>query len=266
MILAGMVLATSAVFARTEPNSFLNNPANTHAALMKELSNDKEVMSRFMRHFGMTREQVLDFAQGLSASTLDQDGVYLVYNCNDQEEIRAKVIFYKKGTKVWKDSSGKPVMKMSCANPMVRGTDDQLAVVEQGPVAEPVENIRPLVPNSEPQPAEMENTILPAQNPETSPQDVPDSVIPVAAQVLTKSGGTNLGLIGGLAGVGLIAAKSTTGGGSSTTGGTSTTGGSCPPGSVVNSNGTCDPVPEPATFIILGAGAALFGARKRFKK
>lgn len=128
MIAATMLVALAS--ARTEPNSFLNKPVETHAALMKQISSDPQVMNRFMRHFGMTRDEVINYFNTLKLDTLKSDGVYLVYNVPESEEIRARAIFYKKGTKVWVDQQGTLVLKASCGNPMIRGTDSSSVTVE----------------------------------------------------------------------------------------------------------------------------------------
>ncbi len=124
-ILAAVVMLSSLAFARTEPNSFLNTNVSNHAQLMAQVQKDPVVMQRFMRHFGMTRQQVIEYFQTLKMDTLSEDGVYLVYNVPESEEIRARAIFYKKGTKVWVDQEGTLVLKASCGNPMLRGTDSR---------------------------------------------------------------------------------------------------------------------------------------------
>lgn len=255
ILLVGAVLATSLCMARPEPNAFLNKPAWTHGELMTQLRGDSQVMSRMMRHFGMTREEILAMAQTLRAGALDRDGVYLVYNCHEDEVIRARVIFYKKGTKVWEDASGKPILKMSCANPMVRGTDDQQILQTQNP-GSPVTETRPIVPQPEPPaPSEVEAAILPSQV-EPSPIAAPAAMLPAAAvasipaaAVTSAGAGFNPLFLAPLAGLGLIR-----GGSSGGTGGTT--------GDVPHP----DPIPEPGTMLALGVGAAIYGARRRAKK
>lgn len=130
-------------FARSEPNAFLDQNVKNHAELMKQIRTNDEVMSRYMRHFGMTRQEVLDFFGSLKIDELEQDGVYLVYNVPETGEIRAKAIFYKKGTKVWVDQNGGLVLKASCGNPMLVGTDRQ--GVSVSPTSGPyVEAVRPV--------------------------------------------------------------------------------------------------------------------------
>lgn len=133
--------ADDARVGRAERNAFLNKRVRTHAQLMRQVERDDVVMDRYMRHFGMTRKQVIDLFSGLHLSKTKEDAVFLVYNVPESGELRARSIFYKKGTKVWADPTGKPVLKASCGNPLVRGTDkvDQpvLADLEPGQEAQP---------------------------------------------------------------------------------------------------------------------------------
>lgn len=256
ILIVGAALMASLAFARPEPNAFLNKAANTHNALMNQVKNDPEVMSRFMRHFGMTREQVIAYFSGLRSSQLAEDGVYLVYNCQENSgEIQARVIFYKKGTKVWVDSTGTPVLKMSCANPMVRGTDDLSTSVDVD-VNKPVETTRPLEAVTKPSPTPIKATVF-SDDPELSPAMLTaESITPPVPAVVERSRGG----LGWLPLLGL--AFLTTGGGSDggDTGKTTGTTGCEDP------HGCEPPVPEPGTMIALGAGIAFIAARRRKKQ
>ena len=128
MFMALVVPATLAM-ARTEPNSFINRPANTLSELLSQVRDDKVVASRFTRHFGMSKEEVIDYFSTLELTRLKSDGVYLIYNVPDWEEVRSRAVFYRKGTLVWTDQQGNPILKASCGNPMVRGTDIGMAKV-----------------------------------------------------------------------------------------------------------------------------------------
>lgn len=122
-------LAGLAQAQQLEPNSFVKKPVTTTEALVQHVSTDSEVMSRFMRHFGMARDEVIAYLKSLRPGTVQEDGTYLIYNTPESGEIRARVLFYKKGTPVFVDENGNYILKMSCGNPMVRGTD--LAQVDQ---------------------------------------------------------------------------------------------------------------------------------------
>ena len=115
---AGSVLAQG-----MQPNSFIEKPTPTKQALIKHVQTNKVVMSRFMRHFGMTSDEVVAYFKSLHRGVILKDGAYLIYNTPESGEIRARVLFYRKGTAVWMDESGNYILKLSCGNPMVRGTD-----------------------------------------------------------------------------------------------------------------------------------------------
>lgn len=241
-LLAAALVTTCAVgFARSEPNSFLNKSAWTHEALMNQAKTDAKVMDRFTRHFGLRKSEVISMLSALKAGALEQDGVYLVYNCSDQEEIRARVIFYRKGTKVWVDQNGTPVLKMSCANPMVRGTDDQLAVLQ--PEVSSSDSLRPVesVEGEGVTNAEVESQII-AVEPDSSAQAIGAAAVAVpaiASSAVVGGAGFNALALAPLAGLGLIKTKSNE---------------PAPP-----------PVPEPATMVLLAAGMGALAVRKAKK-
>jgi hypothetical protein len=246
-LLAAALVATCAFgFARSEPNSFLSKSAWTHDALMTQVKTDAKVMSRFTRHFGMSRAEVIDTLGRLRAGTLRQDGVYLVYNCNDNEEIRAKVIYYKKGMKVWEDANGTPILKMSCANPMVRGTDDQLAVLQ--PEVNPSDNLRPVSVVDDGAPVGEVETDIVAVEPDSSAQVLGAAAVAIPAigsSAVAGAAAFNPLVLAPLAGLGLVR----TGGG-----GDNPTPPVAPP--------PPPPVPEPATMLLLGAAAGAMALRR----
>lgn len=234
MIAATMLVALAS--ARTEPNSFLNKPVDTHAALMRQITTDSQVMNRFMRHFGMTRDEVVSYFNTLKLDTLTQDGVYLVYNVPESEEIRARAIFYKKGTKVWVDPQGTLVLKASCGNPMIRGTDNTTVEVQTAVEAA----VAPVTASAVVPPGVGVDPVA-----QSLPVDVESSALafpteaPVDVTQFTRSSGAvfNPAFLLPLAAIPFVITEDD------------------PPG---------DPVPEPMTMVALAAGAGII-ARKRSK-
>ena len=162
-----VVTVVSAAFARTDPNSFINRPAPTHTALMREIERDSVVMDRYMRHFAMTRQEVIAYFSVLRLKRLTHTNPYTVYNVPDSGELRSKVMIFKKGTTVWIDEAGKPILKESCGNPLTRGPSKPVSVDEVMIVDMPIELTPPTT--------ETEIIVARVDSPEPAvPQIVPD--------------------------------------------------------------------------------------------
>ena len=122
LVTAWACLGASAV-ARTEPGSFLETPVATTADLVREVQTDARVRSRFMRHFGMTQNQLVAYFKTLAPGRLPSNGLFVVFNVHADEAIRSRLFRLKKGTRVFFDRHMKPILKFSCANPMVLGSN-----------------------------------------------------------------------------------------------------------------------------------------------
>jgi hypothetical protein len=229
-----LALIATAALARTERGSFLNRPAPNHDALMSQVRTDPVVADRFMRHFGMTKDEIVDYMDGLRLQRLQADGVFVVYNVPGTEELRSKPLFFRNGTLVWVNQVGVPVLKASCGNPLVRGTDIGTALVTPSvtasrpaapiavspipntvPVSTPIASFQPDLPI-----ASAQNLVVEPDAPEVSRQSL---VLPF---ILPVTAGLLLGL----------------------------------------DRGDTNPVPEPGTMLTLAAGAALVAARRRKKR
>ncbi len=252
-LVAAVSLVIGSTFAlanKPEPNSFLNEPATTHSQLIAQVEKQPDVMSRYMRHFGKTRAEMLAYLKTLKPGTLSADGVYLVYNSQEWEELQAKVMFFKKGMPVWTDPNGTVILKMSCGNPMVRGTDDSSIATSNEPTLELVDEPRDLILGSDlPIPASGEAAEL-----MSAPEIVTDLMVDSSAQgfapVMPLLPGQ---LIGGTPGIGSILPIA----------------GILPILAILgntNGDGGPPPIPEPATMIVLGSAAASFLVAKRRRK
>lgn len=235
-----------ALAGRAEPNAFLNKPVHNHRELMSQVTKDEAVMDRYERHFGMTRQQVIDMMSGLKLSATGEDGVFLVYNVPESGELRARSIFYKKGTKIWVDKSGQPVLKASCGNPLLRGSDkpDQPVLAEMDPGDENVRDITGVEKPGETIPSDLVALTAPTDL-EAAPAVLEGFVEPgvpgiIAPPALVPSG-FNPGVL--IPAISILVPIGDGGG---------------------HRNGP-DSVPEPATMVILGGAAALAARRARRK-
>jgi hypothetical protein len=144
---------TSAVMAQAhvEPGSFLNKRAHTVKELVWATENDAQVRTRYERHFHMSEAELVHYFSHLHVGKLRASGSYVVYNCHDDEVIRARVFKLKAGTPMFVDDFGKPILKISCGNPMIAPVPKVALVVK--PKAHPRHHEIPVpAPTPAPQP------------------------------------------------------------------------------------------------------------------
>jgi len=231
--------------AKPEPNAFLNEAADTHDRLMGQIQKDPAVMSRYMRHFGKSRQEVIDYFKTLRAGSLPSDGVYLVYNSQEWEELQAKVMFFKKGMPVWQDPNGTVILKMSCGNPMVRGTDDIAVVTTNEPTTELITETRDLIMGQDlPVPVKGEAVDL-----VTRPELVTDFAVDSSAQTFAPIMPLVPGVVPAAGGIGNILPIA----------------GIIPVLAFLGNDGDSGitPIPEPATMLVLSGAIGTLIARRR---
>ncbi len=236
--LAVLGLLAGAAMARPDLNAFLNKKVETTAQLVAQARSDKEVMDRFMRHYGMTRAEVINFLGSLKPDTIRQEGVYAVYSVPEGGRIKLRVERLKQGEKVFSSQDGEPQMILKCGNPLTMGPKTVVAsnrtpvtttevMVEESPLV----ITTAIEAESEPlvvmQPAEPQYTLV--TPPTTQGPDVD------AIPFVTPSGFNPLPLaLGGLL-------------------------------FLDNGSSSSNPVPEPMTIAAFGAGVAYLGVRRRRK-
>ena len=220
--------------AQPEPNAFIGKPTPTIESLLAHVQADAVVMSRFMRHFGMTSEEVVAYLGSLKRGKIREDGAYLIYNTPESGEIRARVLFYRKGTAVWMDEAGRYILKLSCGNPMIRGTDYRPADDPEGINMKSMTDVRQLVtdPPTGVDVGTLTGTVVPPVPPETAA--ITFTTDPPMDPVFTEQI---------LAPVALLIPYTA--------------------GIMVS---TGQPIPEPGSMLALGFGIASFAAMRRRKK
>jgi hypothetical protein len=108
---------------RPEPNAFLNHRAVTVGQLVHEVQIDQEVADRYERHFGKTKDELIVYFGQLHLAKLNAEGTYMTYLVDDRGVIKAKPERMKAGTLVFADAKGNPVLKASCGNALVSGSN-----------------------------------------------------------------------------------------------------------------------------------------------
>ncbi len=235
-VAAACILAlTVSAFAsdRAEPNSFLNKRANSVPQLVQEVRTDDAVADRFARHFGKTREELVEYFGTLHLARLNSDGTYMIYLVDDQGVIKAKPQRLKAGTRVFADAAGTPVLKASCGNAMVPGTNAQVTSVNPG-VIQASDTLRS-VPVTTP-----ESSSTFTQTAVLTPTS-PIALAPEMPQVTTGNSNQGFALPAALAALGGAGAI------------------------LIGSGGHSNPVPEPATMLVMASALIALKARRKKK-
>ncbi len=230
------LLAVSAM-ARPDLNAFINKKVDTTSQLVSHARADKAVMDRYMRHYGMERQEVLQYLGTLRPSTLKEEGVFAIYSVPEGGRIKLHMERLKKGHKVFVSPDGEPQLVWKCGNPLTLGPKSVVAVnttavtTTEVMVAEnPLEILTQIDTESEPllalQPEEPKYSLI-----EPNPPTQDENPIPIIS-----SGFNPLPLALG----GLLFLDD----------------GSSP---------SSAPVPEPMTIAAFGAGFAYLGMRRKRK-
>lgn len=240
---AGLVCLLSmfvaSAIARPDLNAFLNQKATTTAQLVAQAKRDPEVMDRYMRHYGMSREEVIAFLSSLHPDKIRETGIYTVYSVPEGGRIKMHLQRLKAGELVFAKPSGEPELLLKCGNPLTLGPKQLLAynktpvtdvfsITEEQPVEIVTEVDTEVLPVSELQPVSPVYTF-----PEIEQNPIPLPPIPLGFNPLPLA-------LGGLLFV--------------DNGGN---GGPPPP--------PPPPVPEPASIAAMGLGLAYIGWRKKRK-
>ena len=121
---------------RTEPNAFLDTNASNVPQLIQEVRSNRRVCDRYERHFGKTKDALIEYFGTLHLAKLNAEGIYQIYSVDDQGIIKAHAQKLKSGTRVFADASGQPVLKASCGNAMIPGSN-LVSMVMTPPIGDP---------------------------------------------------------------------------------------------------------------------------------
>ncbi len=131
-----LLMGLSLAWAQMPPNSFFVRPARSVTELLQQVRQEPVVLDRFMRHFQLSREELLDYFRSLRTARLPADTLFTIYNVNHETgEIYSKQRTLKKGELLFVEASGRPVLQASCGNPLVGPRSDGTATPALGGVS-----------------------------------------------------------------------------------------------------------------------------------
>ena len=120
LIFGGIVLADKHHYPNS-PDSFLSYQVDSTSELVAALRSDEALRRRYARHFGIPENQVIDFVKNsLVPYKLPADRDVTVYGITKSGRIYPVRTRLRKGTKVWANRSGVPILKWLCANPLTK--------------------------------------------------------------------------------------------------------------------------------------------------
>jgi hypothetical protein len=256
-LLCAMWIGTVSAWARPELNAFLNRPVHSVDELVKQMRSDPAVLARYRKHYKMNKEELTAWFKTFRLISMPESKYYLTFNVDHRGVIRSKKVFYPRGTKVFVDRQGVPMMKRSCGNPTSYGPKGLQRVAFTG------NRKQTLVPEPPLDPAEFgfapEPILLAALPIDAEPAEMPETVagsgvatpgagsVPAPAAVTPPPavlpGVLAFNPIPWLVGTGIIIGYVGGGGG--------------------NDDGV---IPEPASIFALALGAAYAGRKRKVRR
>lgn len=267
--------------AKAPPGSFVRQRTDSVAQLAEHVRKDALVRQRFANHFRIPTYQVARyFEDNLRLTSLTKALRANVWYINKQNQRSVKVKLLPKGTPVYVDKTGKPILLWSCGNPMTKKIvipPEEEKEEEEKVKAAPEEELA-----IEPEPEQLpkiEETPVPEKQPQTPVDDLPelvDELVPMTPpEVVTPpvdivepplpeelpsapaagGGGPSFKELVGLTGVIPVLGTLTNSGGKHPTDGN---------GDGNGGNGNHNVIPEASSMIGLALGIGTLAAGRRF--
>ena len=137
------------------PDAFLAFQVESTDELVAVLKTNPTLRKRYAKHFGVSEAEVVDFVKrSLVPYRLPADRAVNTYGVTKTGRIYSVRTRLKKGTRVWANRSGVPILKWLCANPLTKrlpGTKIASPKLVRPPhVAQvrPVRSLTPMVENA----------------------------------------------------------------------------------------------------------------------
>ena len=121
LLLAGGTVLAQRRYEPNSPDSFLRYQVDSTSELVQEVKTNAVLRKRFAKHFGVSEAEVVEFVRrSLVPYRLPQSRTVTVYGVTDNGRIYGVRQRMKKGTRVWANRSGVPILKWLCANPVTK--------------------------------------------------------------------------------------------------------------------------------------------------
>jgi hypothetical protein len=206
-----------------------------------------------MRHFGMSKSEVIEMFSKMHVARLDHDTPVTMYSVPVGGAIKSHHTVMHKGEPVFEDADGNVVLKLKCGNPVVGGREHTEVAFAPEPT-DVATVLRPIAPAIDvmPAPTDAIATILPPETPTDVTELVPQKTAVIenitnnTTNVTNVSGGSVKGLGALLVAVPLAAFL----------------------GTIIDHHGGCNcptptPTPEPVSMTLLAAGTIGLVAKRR---
>ncbi len=234
-----VVLASVAYAERTPPGSFVKYRVSTVKALAQQIRTDSVARKRFAQHFKIPEALVADrFEKTLQMVTIKKPMRTTMWYVAKNSSVQKKTKLLPKGTVVFADKGGKPILAWSCANPMTprlnapKGTNKVVSTPpDEDEIVKPfTETVTGTAITSTPE------VISPVAAPALGAPALDAVTLPAIAAPPVLESSSGIGALGALAAAGSLV-------------GFSGHGDSVP----------TPPVPEPSAAMVLSMGMALVG-------